>query len=238
MLIHKGLEIIFQLIIKKNNMKLKTIFSLFIAAVLIAACSSDDASCTEKTWYQDADNDGFGNISQTLSSCTQPSGYVSDNTDFNDADASAYPNATEICDGIDNDNDGQIDGLSSSGCGAGEVCENGTCVAAITYYADMDNDGYGDATNTITAGSTAPNGYVTDNTDCNDSDPNMNPGAQENTTDGIDNDCDGEIDECSVDSDCTGVCINGVCYEICVDDNDCPAGTTCVDLGNGVKVCQ
>ena len=91
-------------------MKLKTIFSLFAVILLIAACSSDDASCTEQTWYQDADNDGFGNVNQTLSSCAQPNGYVSDSTDFNDNDANAYPNATEICDGIDDDNDGQVDG--------------------------------------------------------------------------------------------------------------------------------
>jgi len=219
-------------------MKLKTIFSLFAVVLLIAACSSDDASCTEQIWYQDADNDGFGNANQILSSCAQPNGYVSDSTDFNDNDANAYPNATEICDGIDNDNDGQVDGLSSSGCGAGEVCENGACVPAITYYADMDNDGYGGTANTTIAGSIVPEGFVLDNTDCDDYDPDVNPGAQENMTDGIDNDCDGEIDECDTDSDCTGVCINGVCYDICDMDSDCPPGTTCVDLGGGLKVCQ
>lgn len=207
--------------IKNIDMKLKAILNLFAVVLIITACSSDDSSCNEQTWYQDADADGFGNISQTLSSCTQPNGYVSNNTDFNDNDANAFPNATEICDGIDNDNDGQIDGLSSTNCGAGEVCENGSCVSATTYYADMDNDGYGDATNTIEAGSTAPNGYVTDNTDCNDSDPNMNPGASEDATDGIDNNCNGYTDEV-----------------ICTTDSDCPAAIpVCTDQGNGLWIC-
>lgn len=228
-------------------MKLKTILSLFAVALVIAACSSnDDSSCTEQIWYQDADGDGFGNLNQTQSSCTQPNGYVSDNTDFDDANSSSFPNATEICDGIDNDGDGQVDGLESSDCGTGEVCENGSCIAATTYYADNDADGYGDASNSIEAGSTAPIGYVLDNTDCNDSDANMNPGAQD-VYDGVDNDCDGDIDECLDDSDCDDddpntydYCNNGYCTSVpyCVDDNDCPAGTTCVDLGGGVKVCQ
>jgi hypothetical protein len=49
------------------------------------------------TWYADTDNDGFGNTSATLSSCTQPVGYVSDNTDCNDGAASINPAANEIC---------------------------------------------------------------------------------------------------------------------------------------------
>lgn len=172
-------------------MKLKIILSLFTAVILMVACSSDDASCTQQTWYQDADNDGFGNANQSLSACAQPNGYVADNSDFNDNDVNSYPNATEICDGIDNDNDGQIDGMSASGCGAGEVCENGTCVSLTTYYADMDNDGYGDATTTTTAGSMAPAGYVTDNADCDDTNANINPGATEVVDSYIDEDCNG-----------------------------------------------
>ncbi|WP_420574217.1 putative metal-binding motif-containing protein [Kordia sp.] len=218
-------------------MKLKTIINFLVVMLVLTACSSDDSSCTEQVWYQDLDGDGFGNINQTQMSCTQPTGYVTNSNDFNDNDVNSFPNATEICDGIDNDNDGQIDGLLSTNCGAGEVCENGVCVAATTYYADNDGDGYGDINTSTIAGSMAPTGYVIDNTDCDDLDANNNPGAQE-IQDGIDNDCDGEIDECSTDSDCTGVCVNGVCYDICVSDGDCPAGTTCVDLGGGLKVCQ
>lgn len=227
----------------KTILKLSLLFTL----LLVVACGSDDdASCTEQTWYLDADADDFGNLEASQSACTQPVGYVTDNTDLDDNNASVFPNATEICDGIDNDGDGQVDGLTSSNCAAGEVCENGSCVAAITYYFDADADGFGDASNFITAGSSAPTNYVLDNTDCDDSDPTTNPGATENTADGIDNDCDGEVDECTNDAACNDgdastydYCENGYCVYaiICANDGDCPTGMTCVDIG-GVSVCQ
>jgi hypothetical protein len=64
-----------------------------------------------------------------------------------------------------------------------------------TYYADTDNDTYGDPTNTTTSYSaTPPLGYVTDNTDCDDTNPNVHPGAAE-ILNGMDDDCDGQVDE-------------------------------------------
>ncbi|MBK8820415.1 MAG: putative metal-binding motif-containing protein [Saprospiraceae bacterium] len=86
------------------------------------------------------------------------------------------PGATEICNGLDDDCDGDID----------EGVQN-------TYYADTDNDGYGDASVTTMACS-PPNGYVADNTDCNDNNVLVNPGATE-ICNGLDDDCDGEVDE-------------------------------------------
>ena len=128
------------------------------------------------TFYLDADGDGFGDINISIQGCSAPSGYVADNTDCDDAEANNYPGNTEVCDGIDNDCDGEIDEDVTS-----------------TFYADTDGDGFGDA-NTTVQGCSAPIGYVADNTDCDDAEANNYPGNTE-VCDGIDNDCDGEIDE-------------------------------------------
>ena len=62
---------------------------------------------------------------------------------------------------------------------------------AGTWYTDADGDGYGDAASSSTA-CDQPTGTVSDDTDCDDTDPNAWPGAPEVEDDGIDQDCDGE----------------------------------------------
>jgi hypothetical protein len=107
-----------------------------------------------------------------------PEGYVADATDCNDADAAVNPAATEVCNGIDDNCDGNNDeGLTFT-----------------TYYADADGDTYGDAGSTVSTCDGAPEGYVSDATDCNDADGAVNPGATE-VCNGIDDNCDGNIDE-------------------------------------------
>ncbi|MBK7965085.1 MAG: right-handed parallel beta-helix repeat-containing protein [Bacteroidetes bacterium] len=64
--------------------------------------------------------------------------------------------------------------------------------ANMTWYADVDGDGYGDAGSSFVGCALA--GYVTDNTDCNDGNVAVNPGATE-VCNGIDDDCDGLTDE-------------------------------------------
>ncbi|MBK7476746.1 MAG: hypothetical protein IPI11_12310 [Haliscomenobacter sp.] len=67
------------------------------------------------------------------------------------------------------------------------------------YYQDKDGDGYGNAAVTQTACS-APAGYVSNSTDCNDNNAQIHPGVQDGC-DSVDNDCDGTTDE-----DCVVVC--------------------------------
>jgi MYXO-CTERM domain-containing protein len=139
----------------------------------------EDTAIDALTWYADADNDGYGDASTTDIECYQPTGYVADNTDCNDSNNTTYPNAPEYCDGVDNDCDGTID--------------EDTAVDAVTWYADTDSDGYGDASTTDIE-CYQPTGYVADNTDCDDSNTTTYPTAPE-YCDGVDNDCDGTIDE-------------------------------------------
>ncbi len=140
----------------------------------------DDASAADaSTWYADADKDGYGTINYTTIACTAPSGYVADATDCSDIAASVNPGATEVCDGLDNDCDGTVDESDAAD--------------ASTWYADADADGYGFGAGALVA-CDQPAGYVADGSDCNDFTAAANPGAAE-VCDGMDNDCDGSVDE-------------------------------------------
>ena len=91
-----------------------------------------------------------------------------------------------------------------------------------TWYQDADGDGFGNK-NQSQQSCYQPTGYVSDNTDCDDTNVSIYPGAPENTTDGIDNNCNGTVDEC------TGVLTTKECD--CTDgiDNDADGLTDAAD---------
>jgi hypothetical protein len=138
-----------------------------------------DQNLTEYTYYIDTDNDGSGDMNNSISSCdsTAPDGYVDNADDCDDTNLDINPDATEICDGVDNNCDGNID-------------EN---LTEYTYYADTDNDGFGDLNNSISScDDNTPDGYSENADDCDDTNLDINPNATEIPDNQIDEDCDGE----------------------------------------------
>lgn len=110
----------------------------------------------------DADRDGY-----------------SEDDDCDDGDASVHPGAEELCNGVDDDCDEQVDEDASD---------------LGTWYADVDGDGWGWADSSVQA-CEQPTAHVADDSDCDDSDPLVYPTAEE-LCDGVsDNDCDGSVDE-------------------------------------------
>ncbi|MDP2307764.1 MAG: MopE-related protein [Pseudomonadota bacterium] len=132
------------------------------------------------TWYADADADGYGGAG-TAAACSQPDGHLATSTDCDDADASIHPGATEVCNGADDDCDGEAD--------AGAV-------DAIDWYEDEDGDGFGSVVSRTAC--FTPLGYVAIDGDCDDTTGAVSPAAAERCdAEDADEDCDGLADDAS-----------------------------------------
>ena len=68
----------------------------------------DDGGCSPQEWYADADQDGFG-TGPALEACDAPAGHAAEAGDCDDADSAVHPEASEQCNGVDDDCDGATD---------------------------------------------------------------------------------------------------------------------------------
>ena len=143
----------------------------------------DEAAIDMNSFYADVDGDGYGDINDTVSACSADAGWVSNSGDCNDNHPGINPAASEVCNGLDDDCNGQTD----------EQALNPS-----VYYVDSDGDGYGDTDQTYlacpsfdTGEALAPVGYASLSGDCNDQEPLIHPTADEWCTASVDENCDG-----------------------------------------------
>ncbi|MBI4592013.1 FG-GAP repeat protein, partial [Candidatus Uhrbacteria bacterium] len=145
----------------------------------------DDENIT--IWYADLDADGYGDLNgTTLEQCDAPDdGYVDNALDCDDTDNSVSPDGIEVCDDdIDQDCNGLMDDADGS----------------QSWYLDADDDGYGNTSSQVYSCAQTVDGYVLDNTDCDDTAYDVSPASSEACEDGVDNDCDGIVDTDAVDT--------------------------------------
>lgn len=140
--------------------------------VSVAVKPDDDGDCF--TVYPDFDGDGFGDEAAGFGSCELGEGMVEVAGDCDDSNAAVFPDAPELCNGVDDDCDEAVD-------------EGG----GTAWLPDADADGYG-AGEPVTA-CDAPEGHVEAGGDCDDADASSFPGG-ERICDGGDHDCDGAAD--------------------------------------------
>ncbi|MED5372183.1 MAG: putative metal-binding motif-containing protein [Myxococcota bacterium] len=124
----------------------------------------DNEASDATTWYLDGDRDGYGADDLSQLACEAPLGFVELGGDCDDLEPLAFPDGQEVCDGVDNDCDGKLDGDDES-------VDRST---ASIHYEDNDLDGYGDPDEEILA--CGPyEGVVANDDDCDDSDAAIHP---------------------------------------------------------------
>ena len=100
-------------------------------------------------------------------------------------------------------------------------------VASILCYVDGDGDGFGQLA-TLDQDSCDAEGFSAEGGDCVDDDPDVYPDAEEESDDGIDQDCNGvDAASCRADEDNDGWGGGGVYDDLdgdCYDQGDLPAG--------------
>lgn len=141
--------------------------------------------CLKQSWYADVDGDGHGDADSVLVSCIQPDGYVAEAGDCDDLQPATHPGAAEVlADGADQDCDGTEVCLS-------DADDDGYTEGYTVLSTDTDCDDPGEGRSDEPAG------------DCDPTDAEVHPGAEEIPGDGVDQDCDG-AESCLADEDGDG----------------------------------
>jgi hypothetical protein len=153
----------------------------------VEVCNGVDDDCNGfiddglvfSVYRPDVDGDLFGDSSSPeVSLCAPSVGMVNDATDCDDDDSSVHPGASEVCDGVDNDCDLDVD----------------EDLTLREYRQDRDLDGYGDEVGEAVRSCAPIEDLVDVGGDCDDEDPERHPGATEVCND-VDDDCNGGIDD-------------------------------------------
>ena len=142
------------------------------------------------TWAVDGDRDGYGSLARTVVSCTAPLGFVLRDTtlaDCDDGDAAVFPGATETCNGVDDDCDGEADGSNAVDAGLWGPDRDTDAAPDVSSFGLLQRAcaAPGAAWAPVVPG--APG-------DCDDRNALAAPGLTE-VCDSADNDCDGVTDE-------------------------------------------
>jgi hypothetical protein len=156
-----------------------------LSPLILLACTPEPECRADLRVYEDLDGDGWGTV-ELEPVCELGAGQSEQPLDCDDANVDVHPEATERCDGTDENCDGSIDeGFDRD-----------------LFYQDSDGDGFGGSFPAELA-CEAPGGkWVRNAADCDDEDADVNPDARERCKGG-DEDCDGlagDFDD-SVDPD-------------------------------------
>ena len=174
----------------------------------LAIDEEDAQGCVPR--YLDADGDGFGVDGASRCLCADDGRWRATMAgDCNDSNDGVHPFATELCNGRDDDCNGQTDEAGTIDC--------------IAWFVDADDDGHGDPATGLCLCSAQGDHRVAVGDDCDDTRAFVHPGVQDVCGNGLDDDCDGWPDGagCSgcttyfkdVDGDGHGVTGDSTCLE-------------------------